>query len=91
MLWAPTADALAARLAPCEVRGAAMGTLAISIWIGGALAPAAGLRVADAAGDAAMWATIAVAATCAAGLYWVAAQVGRRSNRAGATEALETA
>jgi predicted MFS family arabinose efflux permease len=91
MLWAPTADALAARLAPPEVRGAAMGTLGISMWIGGALAPAAGLRVADAAGDAAMWATIAVAAACAAGLYWAAAQVGRRSEHARAAEALETA
>jgi len=77
MLWAPASDALAARLAPAEARGAAMGTLGIATWIGGALAPAVGFRVADAAGDAAMWIAIAAIGAVAATLYSLAARAGR--------------
>jgi predicted MFS family arabinose efflux permease len=91
MLWAPTADALAARLAPPDARGATMGTLGIAMWMGGALAPAAGFRVADSAGDAAMWVAIAVVAACAAALYWAAARAGEGRAPAPAAEALETA
>ena len=77
MLWAPASDALAAKLAPAEARGAAMGTLGIATWIGGALAPAVGFRVADGAGDAAMWVAIAAIGAAAAGLYSLAARAGR--------------
>jgi predicted MFS family arabinose efflux permease len=77
MLWAPASDALAARLAPREARGAALGTLGIATWIGGALAPAVGFRVADAGGDAAMWVGIAAVGALAAGLYSLAARAGR--------------
>jgi predicted MFS family arabinose efflux permease len=77
MLWAPASDALAARLAPREARGAAMGTLGIATWIGGALALAVGFRVADAGGDAAMWIGIAAVSAVAAGLYSAAARAGR--------------
>ena len=45
MLWAPSADAVAARLAPPEARGAVMGTMGIAMWVGGPW-PALGLRVA---------------------------------------------
>ena len=51
-------------------RGAVMGTMGIAMWVGGALAPAAGLRVADTAGDAAMWGLVALAGVAAAALYW---------------------
>src|SRR5688572_24092006 len=53
MLWSPAADAVAANLPPSEARGAVMGTMGIAMWIGGALAPAVGLRVAETGGDAA--------------------------------------
>ena len=77
MLWAPASDALATKLAPVEARGAAMGTLGIATWIGGALAPAVGFRVADGAGDAAMWIAIAAIGAVAAALYSLAARAGR--------------
>ena len=76
MLWAPASDALATKLAPAEARGAAMGTLGIATWIGGALAPAVGFRVADGAGDGAMWVAIAAIGAVAAGLYSLAARAG---------------
>jgi len=65
MLWSPNADALTARAAPPESRGAFLGALGISSWLGGAIAPAIGLRVADIAGDEVMW--IVIAAISAAG------------------------
>jgi predicted MFS family arabinose efflux permease len=70
MLWAPAADAVAARLAPPESRGAVMGTMGVAMWVGGAMAPALGLRVADTGGDAAMWTLIALAGLAAGALYW---------------------
>jgi dipeptide/tripeptide permease len=75
MLWAPTADAVAAKLAPPEARGAVMGTMGIAMWVGGALAPAVGLRVADTAGDAAMWGLVALAGVGAGSLYWTGARL----------------
>jgi predicted MFS family arabinose efflux permease len=84
MLWAPTSEALAAKLAPPEARGATMGTLGVAGWVGGALAPAVGLQVADTAGDAAMWTMIAAVGLVAGALYWAAARVG-------GTRAAETA
>ena len=75
MLWAPAADALAAKLAPPEARGATMGTMGIAMWVGGALAPALGLHVADTAGDAAMWTLIAVVGLAAGALYWTGARL----------------
>jgi MFS family permease len=75
MLWAPTADAVAAKLAPPEARGAVMGTMGIAMWVGGALAPAVGLRVADTAGDAAMWGVVVLAGVGAGSLYWTGARL----------------
>jgi hypothetical protein len=57
--------------------------------VGGALAPAVGLRVADAAGDAAMWTMITTVGLVAGALYWTAARVGRE--RAGETALPEAA
>jgi MFS family permease len=80
MLWAPAADAVAAKLAPPEARGAVMGTMGIAMWVGGAMAPALGLRVADTGGDTAMWTLVAVVGLAAAALYWTAVRlVGREA------------
>lgn len=84
MLWAPAADALAAKLAPPEARGATMGTMGIAMWVGGALAPALGLHVADTAGDAAMWTLIAVVGLAAGALYWTGARLLGREPAAAA-------
>jgi dipeptide/tripeptide permease len=83
MLWAPTADAVAARLAPSESRGAVMGTMGIAMWVGGALAPAVGLHVADTAGDGAMWLVIAAAGLAAGSLYWTGARLLGARDRSG--------
>ncbi|MFN8223508.1 MAG: MFS transporter [Gaiellales bacterium] len=72
MLWSPNADALTARAAPVESRGAFLGALGVSTWIGGAIAPAVGLRVADAAGDAAMWSAIAGISLAGGAVFLVA-------------------
>ncbi len=47
-----------------------MGTMGIAMWIGGAMAPALGLRMAETGGDAAMWTLVAVAGLAAGALYW---------------------
>ena len=77
MLWAPNADTLVARVAPVASRGAFMGALGISTWIGGALAPALGLRVADVAGDGFMWVSIAMVSAFAAVAFCVAERAAR--------------
>jgi MFS family permease len=73
MLWAPTADALAARLAPVHARGTFLGVMGIAPWLGGAVAPAVGLRIRSDVGDSALWVTVAVLGVLSALLYAAAA------------------
>ena len=77
MLWSPTADALVSRLAPAHARGTYMGTAGMSMWLGGALAPALGLRLRDTWGDDAMWIAIALVSVLGAVLYAAAASAAR--------------
>lgn len=74
MLWAPNADALTARAAPESARGRFLGAIGISTWIGGALAPAIGLQIAEVS-DGAMWLAIAAISAAAAAAYVVAQRV----------------
>jgi predicted MFS family arabinose efflux permease len=60
MLWVPTSQAVAAGLAPPDLRGAYMGAFSSMGAVGFALAPFTGLLVRDAGGDTAMWAFFAV-------------------------------
>jgi len=55
MLWVPTSQAVVARLAPADVRGAYMGAFGISWSVAWALGPFLGLHVHEAAGDGATW------------------------------------
>jgi predicted MFS family arabinose efflux permease len=55
MLWVPTSQAVAAGLAPVDLRGAYLGAFSSMGAVGFALAPFTGLLVRDAAGDTAMW------------------------------------
>ena len=82
MLWSPTADALVARTAPAGARGAYIGTLGVATWSGGALAPALGLRVRHAAGDAVLWLSVAAVALVSGALYAAAARRQAGSERA---------
>ena len=59
MLWVPTSQAIAAGLAPADLRGAYLGLFSSMGAVGFALAPFTGLLVRDAAGDTAMWAFFA--------------------------------
>jgi predicted MFS family arabinose efflux permease len=77
MLWSPTADALVSRLAPAHARGTYMGTAGMSMWLGGAIAPALGLRLRDTWGDGAMWIAIALVSVLGAVLYAAAASAAR--------------
>jgi dipeptide/tripeptide permease len=77
MLWAPTADALAARLAPVHARGTFLGVMGIAPWLGGAVAPAVGLRIRSDVGDSALWLTIAILGALAALFYLAAASRAR--------------
>jgi predicted MFS family arabinose efflux permease len=60
MLWVPTSQAVAAGLAPVDLRGAYLGAFSSMGAVGFALAPFTGLLVRDAAGDTAMWGFFAV-------------------------------
>jgi MFS family permease len=66
MLWIPTSQAVAAGLAPADLRGAYLGAFSSMGAVGFALAPFTGLLVRDAAGDTAMWAYFAAVALVAA-------------------------
>jgi MFS family permease len=55
MLWVPTSQAVVARIAPVDIRGAYIGAFGSTFAIGFALTPFVGLQVRGAASDAAMW------------------------------------
>jgi predicted MFS family arabinose efflux permease len=55
MLWIPTSQAVVARIAPADIRGAYIGAFGSTFAIGFALTPFIGLQVRGAAGDATMW------------------------------------
>jgi len=55
MLWVPTSQAVVARIAPADIRGAYIGAFGSTFAIGFALTPFVGLQVRGAAGDATMW------------------------------------
>jgi MFS family permease len=59
MLWVPTSQAVAAGLAPLDLRGAYLGAFSSMGAVGFALAPFTGLLIRDAGGDTAMWAFVA--------------------------------
>jgi predicted MFS family arabinose efflux permease len=79
MLWTPTAQALAAALAPDRFRGAYMGAFGSSSAIAWALGPLAALQVRDAYGDGALWGFFAA-------ISLAAAIVGIAASRAGSVE-----
>jgi MFS family permease len=66
MLWAPTSQALAARLAPARLRGAYMGAYGVGGSVAFMLAPFGFLHVKSAAGGTALWLTVAGVAVAAA-------------------------
>jgi predicted MFS family arabinose efflux permease len=68
MLWVPTSQAIAAGLAPVDLRGAYLGAFSSMGAFGFAVAPFTGLLVRDAAGDTAMWSFFAAMSIVSAGV-----------------------
>jgi predicted MFS family arabinose efflux permease len=72
MLWIPTSQAIAAGLAPADLRGAYMGAFSSTSSAGFALGPFIGLQVRGGFGDTAMWGFFAGTAVVGAVLGVVA-------------------
>jgi predicted MFS family arabinose efflux permease len=66
MLWVPTSQAIVARLAPEDIRGAYMGAFGSTSAIGFALGPFTGLQLRGAYGDDAAWYFFAAVSVVAA-------------------------
>jgi predicted MFS family arabinose efflux permease len=66
MLWVPTSQAIAARLAPEDLRGAYMGAFGTTSGVGFALGPFIGLQLRGAYGDDAAWYFFAAVSVLAA-------------------------
>ncbi|HEX6697608.1 MAG TPA: MFS transporter [Solirubrobacteraceae bacterium] len=69
MLFGPASEALAAEAAAPGQVGAYLGAATAGNWIGAAAAPAIGLPVADAFGEAVLWGGLIAVAACAAACY----------------------
>jgi dipeptide/tripeptide permease len=76
MLWVPTSQAVAAALAPKDIRGAYMGAFSGTSSVALATTPFLGLEVRHAYGDATMWMCVA-AVGVVAGVLGLAAARGR--------------
>jgi predicted MFS family arabinose efflux permease len=74
MLWVPTSQAVVARLAPADIRGAYMGAFGSTWSVGWAFTPFLGLQVRSAYGDATMWMCVAAVGVIAGILGAVAAR-----------------
>ena len=83
MLWMPTSQALAARLAPPESRGAYFGALAATTGPAWTLAPFAAFQLRAAQGVAAVWVLFAALAVAAAVVGARAAPTARAGAKAG--------
>ena len=66
MLWVPTSAAIAARMAPADLRGAYMGAYGSTSPVAFALGPLAGLQIRGAAGETAAWTFFALVSVVAA-------------------------
>ncbi len=66
MLWVPSSQAIVARLAPAEVRGAYMGAVSSAGAAAFALGPLIGLQLLERVGDTAMWGFYAACCAVAA-------------------------
>jgi predicted MFS family arabinose efflux permease len=75
MLWVPTSQAVVARLAPVDIRGAYMGAFGGTAAFGFAFTPFIGLQVRAAFGDAAAWIMFALLSVVAGALGALAVRV----------------
>jgi predicted MFS family arabinose efflux permease len=83
LIWGPASEDAALRMAPDGHRGAYVGVLTSSIWLGSALAPGVGLPLREHAGNTVLWVGTTVIALLS-GLGYV---VTNRSSRAAVNRA----
>jgi MFS family permease len=81
MLWVPSSQAIIARLAPADIRGAYMGAVSSTSAAAFAVGPLIGLQLLDRAGDTAMWAFYAVGCALAGFAGAAAARAAERRPR----------
>jgi MFS family permease len=91
MLWIPTSQAIAAGLAPADLRGAYMGAFASTGSVGFALGPFIGLQVRGGFGDSAMWGFFAGVAVVGAVLGVVATRYALERARTASLSPAQTA
>lgn len=91
MLWIPTSQAIAAGLAPADLRGAYMGAFASTSSVGFALGPFIGLQIRGGFGDTAMWGFFAAVAVVGAGLGVVATRYALERARTASLSSPQTA
>jgi len=93
MLWVPTSSAALVKLAPAERRGAYLGVFNAGVPLALAVVPFVGFPLADAAGDTAMWAFVAVIGAVAAVSFALLATLlkspGRDEPRIGVAPAID--
>jgi predicted MFS family arabinose efflux permease len=75
MLWVPTSQAIVARLAPADVRGAYMGAFGSTASFGFAIGPFVALQLREAGGDGAAWTFFAAVSIVAAFAGWLACRL----------------
>ncbi|HEY1480161.1 MAG TPA: MFS transporter [Gaiellales bacterium] len=81
MLWVPPSQALVARLAPDETRGAYLGASSATWTAAFAIGPLIGLQVRSSLGDTAMWCAVAIIGVLAIALYALTERLaGRGAN-----------
>lgn len=88
MVWGPASEDAPLRLAPAQHRGAYVGVLTASIWLGSALAPGVGLPLREAHGDTVLWGVVFGLALLSGAVY-VATDL-LATGRAGSKAAPET-
>jgi MFS family permease len=91
MLWIPTSQAIAAGLAPADLRGAYMGAFSSTSSVGFALGPFIGLQIRGGFGDTAMWGFFAGVAVVGAVLGVVATRYALERARTASLRSPQTA
>jgi predicted MFS family arabinose efflux permease len=79
LVWGPASDEAAVAIAPVDRRGAYLGVVTTSIWLGGALAPGIGLPLRERYGESAVWTGVCLLAVASAALYVANGRTGRRA------------
>ncbi|MFI9379636.1 MFS transporter [Kutzneria sp. NPDC052558] len=78
MIWGPASEVVVLRVAPPDRRGAYVGVLTSSIWLGSALAPGIGLPLRAGFGNPALWGAFAGVGVLSAVLYVVTDRYANR-------------